>query len=100
MPVTKTAKRALRGSKRKALNNNLVLARLEIAIRMAKKSKKEKDVISAISLADRSAKNHAIHKNKAARIKSALSKLLPKTASKTVIKKTSKKAKSAKSLKK
>ncbi|KKQ50568.1 MAG: 30S ribosomal protein S20 (Modular protein) [Candidatus Woesebacteria bacterium GW2011_GWB1_38_5] len=100
MPVTKTAKRALRGSKRKAVNNKLMSARLEIAIRMAKKSKKEKDVVSAISLTDRSAKIHVIHKNKAARIKSALSKLLPKSASKTVTKKTSKKAKVAKSSKK
>ena len=100
MPVTKTAKRALRGSKRKAVNNKLMSARLEIAIRMAKKSKKEKDVVSAISLTDRSAKIHVIHKNKAARIKSALSKLLPKSASKTVTKKTSKKAKAAKSSKK
>lgn len=100
MPVTKTAKRALRGSKRKAVNNKLVLSRLEIAIRMAKKSKKEKDVLSAISLADRSAKNHVIHKNKAARIKSTLSKLLPKTASKTATKKTSKKTKGVKSSKK
>lgn len=81
MPVTKTAKRALRGSKRKAINNKIMSARLEIAIRMAKKGKKEKDIVLAISLADRCAKNSIIHKNKAARIKSRLSKLLPKTSS-------------------
>jgi len=79
MPVTKTAKRALRGSKRKTQVNKLTRAKLEIAVRVAKKGKKEKDILSAISLADRSAKTHIIHKNKAARIKSRLSKLLPKT---------------------
>lgn len=78
MPVTKTAKRALRGSKRKAQTNSLMRTRLEIAVRVAKKGKKEKDILAATSLADRAAKNNIIHKNKAARIKSTLSKLLPK----------------------
>ena len=79
MPVTKTAKRALRGSKRKAEINSLMRTRLEIAVRVAKKGKKEKDILTATSLADRAAKNNIIHKNKAARIKSTLSKLHRKT---------------------
>lgn len=78
MPVTKTAKRALRSSKRKAEVNKKIVSNLEIALRKAKKSKTEKAVLTAISLADRAAKRHVIHKNKAARIKSTLSKLLPK----------------------
>ncbi len=82
MPVTKTAKRALRGSKRKTQVNKLMITRLEIAVRIAKKGKKEKDIIRAISLADRAAKKHTIHKNKAARIKSTLSKLIPKSNTK------------------
>ena len=82
MPVTKTAKRALRGSKRKARVNSLMRTRLEIAVRLAKKGKKEKDILSAISITDRLTKNHVIHKNKAAHLKSTLSKLLPKTSSK------------------
>lgn len=78
MPVTKTAKRALRSSKRKAKINSLILKNLEIAIRTAKKTKSPKDVRRASSLADRAAKKRAVHKNKSARIKSALSKLLKK----------------------
>jgi len=90
MPVTKTAKRALRSSKRKLHVNKLIRTNLEIAIRLAKRSKKEKDILNAISLADRAKKKNVIHKNKSARIKAGLSNLLPKKANKKV-KKTAKK---------
>ncbi|OGM21954.1 hypothetical protein A2863_02495 [Candidatus Woesebacteria bacterium RIFCSPHIGHO2_01_FULL_38_9b] len=95
MPVTKTAKRALRSSKRKQAINKAVISRLEIAVRKAKKSKLAKDINSAISQADRAAKKKTVHKNKAGRIKSSLSKLLSKQKpSKTkAVKKTVKQAK-------
>lgn len=73
MPVTKTAKRALRGSKQKAKINKIILSRLEVAIRKARKAKTKDLIIKAVSLADQAAKKKAIHKNKAARIKSSLS---------------------------
>ncbi len=82
MPVTKTAKRALRSSKRKEIVNKISLSRLEVAIKKAKKTKKEADVILASSLADRVSKNKTIHKNKASRIKSQLNKLLTLKTSK------------------
>jgi ribosomal protein S20 len=69
MPVTVTAKRALRSSKNKAV------VKLEVAMREAKKGKTQKAVRHAMSLADRAAKKRVIHKNKAARIKSSLSKI-------------------------
>jgi len=76
MPVTKTAKRALRSSKKKAEVNKSILKRMEIAIRLAKKTLKETDIIKAISLVDKAAKKKVIHKNKASRAKSTLSKLI------------------------
>jgi small subunit ribosomal protein S20 len=79
MPVTTTAKRALRGSKNKESVNKLLVKRLEVAIRFAKKAKTAEKISAATSLADRVAKKRIIHKNKAARIKSQLSKLLVKT---------------------
>ena len=79
MPVTKTAKRALRGSERKAKVNSTFLAKLEIAVRVAKKAKTTAKILEAISLSDRAAGKKVIHKNKAARIKSTLAKLLPKS---------------------
>ena len=78
MPVTKTAKRALRSSKKKEQINKLIISKLEVAIRRAKKGKVKERVLAAISLSDRAAKKKVIHKNKAARTKSQLSKLLPK----------------------
>ncbi len=92
MPVTKTAKRALRASRRKEIINKKVLSSLESIVRLAKKSKKESEIRKAISTVDRAAKKKTIHKNKAARIKSSLSKIL-KTK---VITKTTKASKSSK----
>ncbi len=90
MPVTVTAKRALRSSGRKAIVNSLIISRLEVAIRQAKKTKTEKAVKAASSLTDRAAKKKIIKKNKAARIKSSLSKLAKPEAK---IKKSTKKKK-------
>lgn len=75
MPVTKSAKRALRGSQKKAVVNSLIISKLEVAIRAAKLKKTKALVAKAASLADRAAKKKTIHKNKASRIKSSLSKL-------------------------
>jgi len=79
MPVTKTATRALRVSKRKTAINKIKMAELEVAIRLAKKLKTKKAIENAISKIDINAKNNRFHKNKAARLKSQLSKLLPKS---------------------
>ncbi len=78
MPVTKTAKRALRSSQKKARINTKVRIGLEFAIRTAKKTKSSKDIKKALSLTDKAAKKKIIHKNKAARIKSSLSHLRTK----------------------
>jgi ribosomal protein S20 len=56
-----------------------MLKRLEVALRKAKKTKSRDNILSAVSLADKAAKKRTIHKNKAARIKSSLSKLLPRS---------------------
>jgi small subunit ribosomal protein S20 len=78
MPVTKTAKRALRGSLAKELINKLTIGKLEVAMRQARKIKSPEKIGKAISLADRAAKRKVIHKNKAARIKSQMTKLIAK----------------------
>jgi small subunit ribosomal protein S20 len=89
MPVTTTAKRALRGSKNKETINKLTIGKLEVAVRAAKKGKSAEKIVKAISLADKAAKKRVIHKNKAARIKSQLSKLMPKVAKKVTKSKAS-----------
>lgn len=90
MPVTKTAKRALRGSKKKESVNRLIVKNLEVALRIAKRTKARENILRAISLSDRAVKKGIIHKNKAARTKSQLSKLLP-TKKQTTPKKPQKK---------
>lgn len=94
MPVTKTAKRALRSSKRKEEVNKVLLTNLDAAIRLAKKTKSIEAIRHAESLADRAAKKKVTKKNKASRIKSALSKLTSKsTPQKAVAKSTKKRVK-------
>lgn len=90
MPVTKTAKRALRSSKKKTVVNKLIASHLAVAVRLAKKSPTKDKIVKAISLADRAAKSMVIHKNKANRIKRTLSKLLPKSKKKAAKVKSSK----------
>ncbi|HJX59197.1 hypothetical protein A2V61_03725 [Candidatus Woesebacteria bacterium RBG_19FT_COMBO_47_8] len=75
MPVTKTAKRALRVAKRKFKVNNIIRKQLEVAVRVAKKDKTLAKISAAIKLADRGAKKNVIHKNKASRIKKVLGRL-------------------------
>jgi small subunit ribosomal protein S20 len=94
MPVTKTAKRALRSSLRKKSVNSKIISALEISLRKAKKSGKSDQINKAISMADIAAKKKIIHKNKAARIKSNLAKNLPKSAANA--KKPTKKSKASK----
>ncbi len=79
MPVTKTAKRALRGSNKKREINKIIVSKLEVAIRAAKKNVSKENVLKAVSLADKAAKKNAIHRNKASRLKAMLAKLSPKT---------------------
>lgn len=76
MPLTKTAKRALRSSPKKALVNFKIIKELEIAIREAKKSPSLEKIRKAISLTDRAAKKKVIHKNKSSRIKTILAKIV------------------------
>lgn len=76
MPVTKTAKRALRGSQRKEKVNRTIFSVLDAAIRQAKRDKKKEAVKKVFSLADRAAKKHLIHTKKADRIKRKISSVL------------------------
>lgn len=74
MPVTKTAKRALRSSKRKEQLNKRITNSLDAALRKAKRDKSKEDLSVVFSLADKAAKLHVIHTKKADRIKSRLTK--------------------------
>jgi len=74
MPVTKSAKKALRRDRRKAKINKIVILQLKKAVLKAGRTKTPAVLASAYRLLDRAAKKGIIHKNKAARIKSSLAK--------------------------
>lgn len=93
MPVTKSAKKKLRKDIGRTLISSKAKRELKEFIKEAKTKKTEKAVIAAIQATDKAAKNRLIHKNKAARIKSSLSKVLSgKKAPKTASEKSAKKA--------
>jgi len=93
MPVIKSAIKKQRQDKVTEKRNDAFRKNLSDAIKKAGKTKVAKDVVVAISLMDKSVKKNLTHKNKAARVKSRLTKLakLPqKVTSPTLAKKTTK----------
>ncbi len=89
MPVTKSAIKTLRKERRKEKINDSFREALAKSLKQAKKLKSTEIVKKAISLTDKAVKKKLIHKNKAARIKSGLSKLVTITNDKPKISKTS-----------
>ena len=75
MPLLRNAKKALRVSKRKTEINQTTKSRMKTMLD-AVKAKPSNDTISnAYSAIDRAVKKHLLHKNKAARLKSQVSRL-------------------------
>jgi small subunit ribosomal protein S20 len=74
MPITKSAKKALRRNHRKTKINKRIRLQLKKAVAKARKEKTPKVLAEAYRLLDRAAKKGVIHKNKASRLKSRLSK--------------------------
>ena len=94
MPVIKSAKKKLRKDIKRTEENKKFKSLLKKALKEAVKNPSEKNVKEATSMADKAVKRHLIHKNKAARIKSSLSKKQTRTikkespkAEKTLVKK-------------
>lgn len=88
MPVTKSAKKKMRQDKKREEENEKVRSLLKSLVKKAKKNPSQKTITDAIKLSDKAAKKHIIHKNKGARIKSALSKLLNQKSIKVKTEKT------------
>jgi small subunit ribosomal protein S20 len=76
MPVIKSARKKLRKDKKIEDRNSKARILLSKAVKIAVKNPAANNVKLAVKLADKAAKNKLIHKNKAGRIKSRLSKLI------------------------
>lgn len=100
MPVIKSARKKLKQDKKRQKRNNDVKLAFKEAIKVAQKLKTADKITKAVKATDKAVKNKLIHKNKAARIKSKLSKLIKATPSKaSTAKSTVKKTKTSKSKK-
>lgn len=78
MPITKSALKALRQDRRRTEVNRPVRSRVKTTLDEVKKTPNASTLSHAFSAIDKAVKKHLIHKNKAARLKSAASKLLAK----------------------
>ncbi|HPS40439.1 MAG TPA: 30S ribosomal protein S20 [Candidatus Woesebacteria bacterium] len=76
MPILRNAKKALRASEKKTIVNGQIKSKLKTAISTMKKNPTAENLAAAFSAADKSVKKNVIQKNKAARIKASLSKLI------------------------
>lgn len=79
MPVIKSAKKKLRKDKTREKRNFVLKTSLKKALKAALKKPTAETIKKAVILADKNTKNKLMHKNKAARIKSRLSKLIKTT---------------------
>lgn len=97
MPVTKTAKKALRNAQNKQTQNTILKRKIEIALKKAS----SKSYSSVVSLIDKAAKNNLISANKASREKSKLTRRLniKKATKRETAGETIKKAKTVKTKK-
>ena len=93
MPVTKSAKKKLRkDTKREKANQKLHLS-LKKALKKSKSNLSAKNLADVTKIIDKAAKKNIIHRNKAARIKSKLSKLGTTKSSKAIKNKAAKTSK-------
>ena len=77
MPVTKQAIKKVRQDKRKTIYNMRTKKAYKQAVSAFRKNPTIKSISEVFSKLDRAAKINLIHKNKASRLKSRLSKLIP-----------------------
>jgi small subunit ribosomal protein S20 len=84
MPLTASAKKALRAAKRKQVGNYRLRAAVKRAVDKLRKGANEAgDLAAAYTVLDRAAKRGVVHNNKAARLKSRLNKLVKTRLAKT-----------------
>lgn len=91
MPLLKHAKKKLKQDKVRTIRNKKVKNAFKLSVKKAKEGASEKTVSAAFKAVDKAVKKNLIHKNRAARMKSSLSKLIggkSKTTTPAAAKKT------------
>lgn len=80
MPVIKSAKKKLKVDKKRESANKKVSSFINLVVKKAQKKPTPGSISEAFKAIDKGVKKDIFHKNKAARLKSRLSKLLSKKA--------------------
>jgi small subunit ribosomal protein S20 len=75
MPIIKSAKKALRQTRKRTLANRSQKNLLQTKLGAFKKERNQKSLASLYSLVDKLTKSGIMHRNKASRLKSRLSRL-------------------------
>lgn len=83
MPITSSAKKALRKDKRRTIVNKKIKAGFKEAVKKARSKPTPKTLALASQALDWAAKKKVIHQNKASRLKSRLAKLIKITKPKS-----------------
>lgn len=78
MPIIRSAIKKVRKDKTRTARNKKRELTLKSLVKKARSEKSAKNLQAAFSALDKAAKVHLIHPNKAARLKSRLSKVTPK----------------------
>lgn len=76
MPVIKSAKKKLRQDKKRTAQNDKFVDAMKASVKEARRKPTAENIKKAFSATDKAAKKFVVHKNKAARLKAALAKLL------------------------
>lgn len=76
MPILKNAQKALRSSKKKAVFNKAVKSKMKTSLKKVNQEPTKENLKVAVSSIDKACKKNIFHKNKAARLKSQISKLV------------------------
>ncbi len=76
MPNLPSAKKALRSSKRKAKANQRIKSRVKTAFKKLQAESTDENLRLAQSAVDKAVKKNIFHKNKAARLKSRMAKIV------------------------
>jgi len=82
MPIIKSAKKQLKQDKHRREENLITMKIMKKSVKTARKTSDPKDLSKAYSALDFAAKKNAIHKNKAARLKSRLTTHMNRLTSK------------------
>lgn len=78
MPITRQASKKLRHDKKRTKQTMAIRTHVRNLIKDLRKTPAKKSLNAVFQALDKAAKIHIIHKNKAARLKSRLSKLIKK----------------------